>query len=144
MGVRASLAIGVLLVGMVGLFTGCERQNPASSYTANPLMPVLQSNVDPGKGFGVYMTYQHTQPGVYSEIRVTVYGEPPDKVKLTLSGPAVTPPAEQTLSVEADGSVTFIWKITQFGTYTVQGTYAAGMSNSQSIKDTVVVTSANP
>ena len=98
-------------------------------------MPVLQRGQllpRSNSAYGVEMKFELTQAGVYSEVFVKIYGQPNGHVSLTLNGPAVTPPAKQTASVEADGSVTFVYKVTRFGTYSVSGEYDVSKSNPDS------------
>jgi len=67
------------------------------------------------------MTYNHTKPGVYSEVYLTVTTTPGATIDVTLKGPGVDGEPDQSQTADADGVAKFTWRIAQFGTYSVNG-----------------------
>jgi hypothetical protein len=68
------------------------------------------------------LTFQHTAPGVYSEVFLDLTGPAQTTVTVTLTGPAVDFPATITTTMGADGTLHLTWTIRQYGTYTASGT----------------------
>jgi tetratricopeptide (TPR) repeat protein len=73
-------------------------------------------------GFNVAGSYAHTQPGVQSEVYLSVTGTAGELVEATLNGPGVLGAAVQSGAIGADGKLTLTWAIDQTGNYTVSGT----------------------
>jgi len=66
----------------------------------------------------IEMSYDHTVPGEYSEVYVSVPARPGAEVTVNLSGPDVASPNKQTLTADDNGAAYFTFRIFQFGTYT--------------------------
>lgn len=67
--------------------------------------------------------FEHTVPGVQSEVRLEVFTSPGVSVEATLTGPGTA--ATSSATAGADGVASLSWVITQFGTYSVSGTAGA-------------------
>ncbi len=67
------------------------------------------------------LSYAHTQPGVYSQVFLTITGPPQTPFQFTLSGPGVT--GQRTFSgvLDETGEATLVWRIVAYGRYTAQG-----------------------
>ena len=64
------------------------------------------------------MSFAHVEPGVSSEVYLSVNGVTPGAViESTLTGPAVSSAATQVAVADEFGVLHYTWKITQFGMY---------------------------
>ncbi len=85
--------------------------SPTSMPTSTPTPVEITAN----------LTYAHTQPGVYSQVFLTITGPPETPYQFTLSGPGVT--GQRTFSgvLNQTGKATLVWRIATYGRYTAQG-----------------------
>ena len=77
------------------------------------------------------LTFEHTQPGVQSEVYLTLTGTPGAEVSATLTGPAVKSAATQSGTTDEFGELRLTWTITQFGTYRAAGTLGGAPISAQ-------------
>lgn len=70
----------------------------------------------------VEMAFAHTNPGVSSEVYVSVTTEPGREVEVKLVGPAIEPPSRQVLTADENGVAYFTWTIYQYGQYIANAT----------------------
>lgn len=63
------------------------------------------------------MSFSHVEPGVYSEVYLSVGIASGFDVEATLTGPGVADPPTQTIVSDENGQSYFVWKIVAFGTY---------------------------
>ena len=68
------------------------------------------------------MSFEHTVPGVYSEVFLDLKGPAGETVTVTLTGSSVDEPVTQTGIMSEDGTLRISWIIRMHGTYTVKGT----------------------
>jgi hypothetical protein len=83
------------------------------------------------------LSFEHTKPGSYSTVKLSIASVEGDKITATLSGPSVDNPATKNVTVTADmiksGKVEITWIIRQYGDYTAKGN-VNGAEFSKSVK----------
>ena len=63
------------------------------------------------------MAFEHVAPGEYSEVYVSVSGEPGEGISVVLTGPSIEPPAEQLVFADENGRAHFTYRIYEYGEY---------------------------
>ncbi len=80
------------------------------------------------------MSFEHTEPGVFSTVFLDITGEPGATVEAILTGPAVAGTPTREITLESDGTGRIQWQINRFGTYLVTGSV-----DGKKISDSVTV-----
>jgi hypothetical protein len=93
-----------------------------ATFTASPTFtPTFTPTPEPIE-ISYWISFDHVQPGKYSEVYVDVTGPPGTKVTATLKGPGVTSSKTQSGTIGNGGSLRLTWRINAYGTYTATGT----------------------
>ncbi|MDH5597008.1 MAG: hypothetical protein OEY44_02795 [Candidatus Peregrinibacteria bacterium] len=77
----------------------------------------IGGDLELGKDPLIEMAYNHTSPGQYSEVYVSVTHLPKTDITVQLKGPAVDAPAKQVIMTDEDGVAHFTFKIFSYGKY---------------------------
>jgi hypothetical protein len=104
---------------------GQEREETWSVFCGEepPSQPPISQPPEGVEGEIAYkLIYEHTMPGVQSEVYLDITGPAGANIDITLSGPGVVSPAHMTGTLADDGKLRLTWVINQFGTYSVSGT----------------------
>jgi len=80
----------------------------------------------------ILLFFEHTKPGVESDVHVDVITSPGVTVTATMSGPGLITSPAQTATADPEGFVRLTWRIKLFGLYIVTGS-AGGSSFSGSV-----------
>lgn len=94
-----------------------EAVPPTATFTSTPMPTSTPTPIE----ITANLTYAHTQPGVYSQIFLTITGPPDTPYQFTLSGPGVTGQRTFSGTLDETGEATLVWRIVSYGRYTAQG-----------------------
>lgn len=88
------------------------------------------------ENISVEMAFDHTNPGEYSEVYVTVITAPNSDVTATLEGPGLASYHTQTVTSDLNGQARFVWRINAYGEYSVTGSVGSGITE---FSDSIIV-----
>ncbi len=103
------------------MYGGVDMSKILSTSEISPASPKDKTSQESTTTATAQLNFKHVQPGVYSEIYVTITTTPKTALSVTLSGPGVDSAPTQIGTTGDTGLAKFTWRIVSYGQYVLAG-----------------------